>query len=105
MRKASQKFLQQLIQRGEDSGLVCKATVDPSTNLWTLNMGELVILVEKEPLEDWLSNKIGEGPGLEIQICETKNEKEKLLLETIVMMGLEQLIGADVVTPTSCGEK
>ena len=105
MRKASQKFLQQLIQRGEENGLVCKATVDPETDLWSLDMGGLVILVEKDPLEDWLSNKIGEGPGLEIQICETKNENEKKLLETIVMMGLEQLIGADVVTPTSYGAK
>ena len=105
MRKASQKFLQQLIQRGEENGLSCKTTVDPSSGLWTLDMGELVILVEKDPLGDWLSNKTGEGPGLEIQICETKNEQERKLLETIVMMGLEQLIGADVVTPVNSGEK
>ena len=105
MRKASQKFLQQLIQKGEEYDLSCKTTIDSSTGLWTLNMGDLVILVEKDPLEDWLSNKIGDGPGLEIQICETKSEREKALLETIVRMGLEQLIGADIINPIDCGCK
>ena len=105
MRKASQKFLEQLIQKGEEYDLFCKTTVNSSTGLWTLNMGDLVILVEKEPLEDWLSNKIGDGPGLEIQICETKSERERLLLETIVERGLEKLIGADIINPINCGCK